>query len=103
MYKIMFRFLKKIFIALLTAIVSESNHTKCVSLSNRKFMTQPIFLNLNPNECSQEFHCYPFAVKWDRCLGRCNTLNDLPNKSCVQNKTEDLNLTVSNMITAMHI
>ena len=29
----------------------------------------------------------------------CNTLNDLSNKVCVPNKTEDLNLSVINMIT----
>ena len=29
----------------------------------------------------------------------CNTLNDLSNKICVPKKTEDLNLSVFNMIT----
>ena len=24
------------------------------------------------NTESQEFHCYPFAVKLDRCVGLCN-------------------------------
>ena len=28
----------------------------------------------------------------------CNTVNDLPNKVCVQNKTEDLNIIVFDMI-----
>ena len=51
-----------------------------------------------PNECSQDLNCYPFAVKLDRCVGSCNTLNDLPNEGCVQNKTEDLNLSVFNKI-----
>ena len=44
-----------------------------------------------------EFHHYPFAVKLDRCVGTCNTSNDLSNKVCVPNKTEDLNLSVFNM------
>ena len=30
----MFGLIKKIFIGLLTGLVSESNHTKCVSLNN---------------------------------------------------------------------
>ena len=30
--------------------------------------TQPTFINLRPNEYSQEFHYYPFAVKLDRCV-----------------------------------
>ena len=87
---------------LLISIVNASNHTKCVSLSNQKCMTQPNLINLHPNGYSQEFHYYPFAVKLDRCVGSCNTLNDLSNKVCVVNKTEDLNLKVFNMITGIN-
>ena len=43
--------------------------------------------NLLTNKNSQEFHYYPFVVKLDRCVGNCNTLNDLPNKVCHLNKT----------------
>ena len=64
-------------------------------LSNQKCMTQPTLINLHPNEYSQEFHYYPL----DRCVGSCNTLNDLSNTVCVPNKTKDLNLRVFNMIT----
>ena len=35
----------------------------------------------------------------DRCFRSCNTLNELSNKLCFPNKTEDLNLSVFNMIT----
>ena len=49
---------------------------------------------MNPNEYSQELHCYPFMVKLGRCVGSWNTLNDLSNKVCVPNKTEDLNLSI---------
>ena len=38
-------------------------------------------------------------VKLDRCVGSCNTLNDLSNKVGVPSKTEDLNLTMFKMIT----
>ena len=48
-------------------------------------MIQPTLINLYPKEYSQEFHCYPFAVKLDRCAGSFNTLNDLSNKVCVPN------------------
>ena len=41
---------------------------KCLSLSNQKCKIQPIFINLHPYECSQEFHYYPFAIKIDRCV-----------------------------------
>ena len=37
-------------------------------------------------------------AKLDRCVGSCNTLNDLPNKVCVPNKTEDLSIHVFKMI-----
>ena len=66
--------IKKVFIVLLSNIVNGSNYTKCVSLNNQKCMTQPTLVNLHPNEYSQEFHYYPFAVKLDRCVGSCNTL-----------------------------
>ena len=41
------------FIILLSNIVNGSNHTKCVSLSNQKSMTQPTLINLHPNEYNQ--------------------------------------------------
>ena len=61
-------------------------------------MIQPTLINLHPNEYSQEFHYYPFAVKLDRCVESCNTFDDLSNKVCVPNKTEDLNLSMLNMV-----
>ena len=84
---------------LLASIVSASKHAKCVSLSNQKREIQPNLTNLHPNEYSQEFHYYPFAVKLDRCVRSCNTLNDLSNKLCFPNKTKDLNTLVFNMIS----
>ena len=69
---------------------------------NQKCMTQLTLINLHPNKYSQEFHHHPFPVKLGRCVGSCNTLNDLSNKVCVPNKTEDLNLSVFNMITGIN-
>ena len=40
----MFGLIKKIFVGLLTGLVHGSNHTKCVSLTNQKCMTQPKIL-----------------------------------------------------------
>ena len=65
-------------------------------------MTQPTLINLYSNEYSQEFHYYPFAVKLDRCIGSFDTLNDLSNKVCIPNKTEDLNLSAVNTISGMN-
>ena len=50
-------------------------------------MIQPTLINLNLNQYRQEFCYYLFAVKLDRCVGSCSTLNDLSNKVCVPNKT----------------
>ena len=73
-----------------------------MSLSNQEYMTQPTLINLHPNEYSQKFYYCPYAVKLDRCVGNCNALNDLSNKVFVPNKTEDLNLSVINMITEIN-
>ena len=98
----MFGLIKKIFIGLLTGLVNRSNHKKCVLSNNQKYMTQPSLINLHPNEYNQELHCYPFLVKLDGCIGSCNTINDLSNKVCLPNKTEDLNLSVFNMIIGVN-
>ena len=71
-------------------------------LSNQKCEIQPTLINLDPDEYSQEFHYYPFSVKFNKCVGSCNTLNDLSNKVCVPNKTEDLDLSVFNITTGIN-
>ena len=86
-YEIKFGLIKKTFMGLLINIVNTSIHTKCISLSNQNCVIQPTFVNLYPNEYSQEFHYYPFTVKLDKYLGSCNTFNDLSNKACGPNKT----------------
>ena len=95
----MFGIFKKMFIVLLTSIANASNHTKVISLNNQKCKIQPTLINSYPNEYSQELHYYPFTIKLDKCVRSCNTLNDLSNKVCVPNKTEDLNIHVFHMIT----
>ena len=94
--------IKKIFMGLLINIINASNHKKCLLLNNQKCKIQPALINLHPNEYSQEFPYYSFSVKLDRCIGSGNTLNDLSNKVCIPNKTEDLNLSVFNMITGIN-
>ena len=82
----MFGLIKKIFIGLLSGIVNASNHTKCISLSNQKCEIQPTLINLHPVEYNQEFHYNPFSVKLYRCVGSCNTLNELLIKYVLQIK-----------------
>ena len=95
----MFGTIKNMFIGWLSSI---SNASKCVSLSNRKCEIQPTLINLRPNECSQEFHYYPFSIKLDRCFESYNTINNLSDKVCIPNKTEDLNLSIFNIIAGIH-
>ena len=64
-------------------------------------MIQPSLINLHPNDYSQGLLYYPFAVNLERCIGSCNTLN-LSNKVCIPSKTDDLNLSVFNMITGIN-
>ena len=95
-------------IGLLTSRVSASYHTKCVSLSNQKCMTQHTLFNLHSDQYNQwssnkynhpnELHYYLSVVNLDRSAGSYNTMNDLPNKLCVAYKTKDLNTHVANMI-----
>ena len=101
-YKIVFGFIKKMFIGLLTSIVNTFNHTKCLSLYNQQCMIQPILINLHSNEYTQESRYYLFAVNLERCNGSCNVLNDVSSRVCVPNKTEDLNKHVFNMITRIN-
>ena len=65
-------------------------------------MIQPALINLHANEHSKEFHYHPSAVKLDRCVGSCKTLNYWSDKVYVPNKTEDLNLSVFSMITGIN-
>ena len=69
-------------------------------------MIQPALINLHQeyslHQYSQEFQYYPFAVKLHKCIGICNTLNGLSNKVCIPIKTEDLNLSLPNMITGIN-
>ena len=96
----MFGLIKEMFAELLISIFNAPNQTKCVLLSNQKCDIQPTFINLHPNEYSQECHYYTFGLK--KCVGSCNSLNDISNNISVPNKTEDLNLNVFNMVTGIN-
>ena len=78
-----------------------SNHTKCVSLRNPMCFVKQFILFLLIYvlmNAAKNFY-YPFLVKLARCIGSCNTVNDLSNKICIPSKTGDLDLSVCNMIT----
>ena len=89
-YKTIFGFINKLFIGLLTSIANASSHTKCISLNNQQCMIQPTLINLHLNEYTKGLYYYSFTVNLDRCVGSCNTLNDLPNTLCIPHKQEIL-------------
>ena len=62
-------------------------------------MTLPTVIVLNPDEYNQRLLYYPFIVSLDRCKGICGNLR---NRICVSNKTEDVNLSIFNMITRIN-
>ena len=101
----MFEFLKKAFIALLNfrgpiaSIVNVFYHAKCMPLSNQSCMNHSTIISLHRNDYFDELHYYAFTVNLYRCIGSFNTINDLSNKICVPDKTEDLNLSAFNTIT----
>ena len=100
----MFGIIEEMFMGLLNSLVNTSNYPECVSLSNKKCITQPtlIILLFYYFEYSQDLYYYPFLAKLNGCIGSCNTVIDLSNKVYVPNKTEDLNLSVFNMITGIN-
>ena len=101
----MFGLIKEVFILVLSTTVYGYNHTKYVSLSDQKCKMQPTLINLDLNECCQEFHYYSFLFKLHRCVGSCNSLNDLSNKVCIRNKRSVFNMItgINELKTAKHI
>ena len=89
---------------LLISIVNTSNHTKYVSLSNQKVWFNLLLLIyiLMYSLISQECHYYSLAVKLERYVGSCNTLNGFSNKVYVPNKTEGSNRSNFNVITGIN-
>ena len=89
---------------LLISIVNTSNHTKCVSLSSQKVWFNLLLLIyiLMYSLISQECHYYSLAVKLERYVGSCNTLNGFSNKVYVPNKTEGSNRSNFNVITGIN-
>ena len=60
----MFEFVKKkcLFSGSLASMGNVLSLTTCISLNNQSCMAKPTLIDLNPNECNQEFHYYSFTV-----------------------------------------
>ena len=93
------------FIRLLTGLVNGFHHLIIQNTYHwgiRNIWFNQLLSIYIPLNAVWELHYYPFAIKLDRCVGSNKALNDLCNKVCVPNKTEDLNLCVFNMITGVN-
>ena len=86
----------------MASVVNAFSNTKYLSLSHQKCITQPTIINLHPNAYTQGLRYNLFMVNLERSVGSCNTLNNLSNKVLLSSKTEDLNLSVFNMITGIN-
>ena len=53
-------------------------------------------INFHPNKYDQGLLYYPFAAISGRCMGSCNTHNNLSNRVCVPNKKERFKLDYRN-------
>ena len=62
----MFGNIKKLFVVLLTNIVTFYNHTKYIFLTNQKCEIQPTIISLHPRKYSQKLYFYLFLVKLGR-------------------------------------
>ena len=85
------------------SIDNTSSYTKCVSISNKKCEIQPTVINLHPNEYTRGLCYYPCVINLDRCVGSCDIHTDLSNNVFVPNETEDLNISIFNMITGINL
>ena len=66
-------------------------------INNQQCIIQHTLVNLHTNKYTQGLCQYPFTVNLDRCVGSCNTLDDLSNRVCVSNETEDFKLEYFNI------
>ena len=89
------------FIGLLASIVNASKYTKCVSLGSQKCKIRPTPVTFEIL-MTQRLPYFPFALNLDRCVESSNTLNNLSNKVYIPNETDDLNLSLFNMITGIN-
>ena len=101
--KIMFAFIYKMFIRLLStctigsfgeSLVSNSKgRLKFISLNNQPSQARPTLVNINSNQPLY----YPFTVSVNKCGGSCNTIDDPYAWVCVSNNVKTMNVKVFNV------
>ena len=89
----MLSLIKQVFVLL---SFSSSLATKYLSLSDEPCLVRPNLINLNPVQLKY----YSFSVSLDKCSESFNVISP---KTCVTNKTKDINVKIFNMITNRNI
>ena len=69
-----------------------------MSLNNKQCKTRPFLIDLN----HVELKYYLFMVILGKCNRSCNSVNELSTKTCVLNKTKNVNVKVFNIITKIN-
>ena len=67
---------------------------KFTSMNNQPCMVRPTIIDFN----SDELHYCPLVNSISRCIGSCNTVEDLFRRICVPSETEGMKLKVFNII-----
>ena len=92
----MFRFIKKMFLAVMAFIdfnQSNVNSLECVSMYNQKCKIRSEIINLNTNKLL----FYPYSIKINKYKSSCNTINDPYAKICVPDNIKSTKVKVFNL------
>ena len=92
-YKIIFGFIKKIFITAMTFY--SCNAMRCVSMKNQECNVRPVIMNIDSDDPS----FYPYNIQINKCNGSCNTINDPYAKLCDTDAIKDMNIKVFNLMS----
>ena len=92
-YKLMFGFIKNIFVTAMTFF--SCNAFKCISMNNQDCKTTPVIMNFNSNETL----FYPYSILVNKCSGSCDDKNNFYAKLCVSDDVKNMNIKVFNQIS----
>ena len=63
-------------------------------MNNQECKIRPKLINVNSNEPS----FYPESIERNKCIGRCNNINDPYEKLCVSDVVKNMNVKVFNLL-----
>ena len=94
-YNKIFRFIKKIFLTVLSCVNPLSvTSLSCILMNNQECKVRSEIINVNSNEPV----FYPFSIKTSKWSGSCNNINDPSAKTCVPDAVKNLNVKVFSLM-----